>query len=429
MSGGISRVHIIQSFTAFVSKSFRSYFPLESPLMKGKFLMRSKLILIVSVLFILCIFQIADTLVPAWGAWSSVIETKHRQRITEFSYEAMKSAINERMDETSSIIVPEFMEEHFMYDLSAKRALIDLYKFVDEKKIQLPIFEDRVMKLDSEKSVSKDGPLICLGITTARRQNSPISYLIQGVSAILNRMNYKLHKDKVYIHVFNVDADPGNHEDIDLVRPLLPVTNVKAEIPVFSSTFKVHSLHHENMDYAMSLRILNKIGCQYPVMVEDDSVATVDWVEAILMAIDQLSRRPVKNDWLVVKFYTAREEYSDKYERGISEYDMGWNSVCNLINKEYILNVAEELESTTLNAVRNEDDSLFIIKDHTINKCAVRLHLKFLAFEPVIFQHTGIFSSVRARSLDKEAVTRWDMASKRFDGAGHPINFRREFWE
>jgi hypothetical protein len=392
--------------------------------MKTGFGIRWRLLLVVSMLLLLSFFQFADTLLPAVEVIRSA-RIKPSTRLTKYTPGAVIVALEDRISTTSSITAPDYMKEYFMYDITAKRALVDLYKHLIEHKVDFPIFEDR---LNSNSAREDDGPLICLAITTARRRYSPISYLVQAVSAILNRMNYKKYKDKVYVHVFNVDPDPEQHEDVDLIRTILPVTDVKAPIASIDGDFEIHSLHHENMDYALILRLLNSIGCQYPIMVEDDSLATLDWVESILLAIRQLSERETRNDWLVLKLYTARQEYSDKYERGVSEYDMGWNSVANMINREYLLNIADELETTTLDAVRHQDDSWFVIKDHTINKCAKRLNVSFLAFEPVIFQHTGIFSSVRERALDREAVNRWDMTSKRFDGAGYPIQFRRDYW-
>ena len=99
---------------------------------------------------------------------------------------------------------PKYLAKYFMYDLTAKEALFEMNAWLYENTCSLPLFEDR-LAADYKNTKS---PKICISVTSARRQGSPFSYVAQAVSSLVNRMNFKAHKEDVYIHVFNVDSEP-----------------------------------------------------------------------------------------------------------------------------------------------------------------------------------------------------------------------------
>jgi hypothetical protein len=341
-----------------------------------------------------------------------------------FNTGTIMSVLSEMKDETSRIQRPDYVEKFFMYDITAKQALIDLYEYFANNQVSLPLFEDRLVHGHGDKGE----PFICVAVPTMRRKNSPISYLIQSISALLNRMDYKNNKNRVYIHVFNVDPNPEEHFEVELIRPLVPVTVVKAPLDA-NGAFKPNFLHHENMDYSLIIKHLHQLGCKYPIIGEDDAIVTPNWVSSVMHAAEQLEHRPVKDDWMVTKLYITRDDYSKPYNRGIQEYDIGWNSVANMFNRKHMLEITKDMEATTLEAIKNQDDSKFLITDHSMNFSAKRLKLRFLSYEPVVFQHTGIFSAVRNRLIDRESVEHRDMQSRRFDGDQTPVVFDRTMWE
>lgn len=113
-------------------------------------------------------------------------------------------------------------EKSQMYDSSSKLALFDILNFVYTRRLPVPLFDDIVnLKQKTEE--------VCVSITTASRGKSPISYLIQTVTALLARMNYPRSRDNIRIQVFNVDREPGEHAEVNLIRHLLPVTDVKVD--------------------------------------------------------------------------------------------------------------------------------------------------------------------------------------------------------
>jgi hypothetical protein len=386
-----------------------------------------RLRIVLYVVFVLAIMQMFDTGSTTWRMRRTI--EKHRERIYEYSAPKIISALEDMISTLEFIEPPDYLEHYFMYDITAKRALIDLYRYIEDNNVPLPLFENKLEGFTEKTLPKKDGPLICISIATARRLTSSISYLIQMISALLNRMNYKKYKDDVYIHVFNVDNEPDEFKDIDLIKPLVPISNIKSKLEP-NWGFVPTRLHYEDMDNSLIIQKFHQLGCKYPVFVEDDALPTTDWVDSIMLAIKQLSERPNRDDWLLVKFYVAHEVYDDtNFKRGVSEYDMGWNSVANMINPKYMPFVIRELQFTTQISIEHRDQQLLVIKDHVMNRSARLLGLKQLAFEPVIFQHTGIFSSVRDRFIDKESVERWDMSAGRFDAEKKPIEFNRDLWD
>ena len=321
-----------------------------------------------------------------------------------------------------------YLKVHYLYDSSAKQALLDLTSWLNHQgKIRLPLFENRITVTASTKQ-SPD-PKICVSLASKRREGSPIAYLVQAVSALLNRMQWTVHKDIVYIHVFNVDNEPEKHLEVDLVKHLVPVTNLKVPIER-NGDFPIEQDYHESLDNAVILRNLYKIGCQYPILLEDDALATENWVESVLLAIEQLEgRKNSRRDWFVVKLFVARPSYPTPITKGVNPYDPTFNTVAVMISRKFMIHFAEALERTVSEAVANKDDKHHLPKDLLLNRLHAEEGLPLEAFEPVVFQHTGVYSSVGKRELDEAHATSWIMFSEYFESEGKPITFDSKMWE
>lgn len=326
---------------------------------------------------------------------------------------------------------PEHLQIYAMYDLTAKSALVDLKDWLYENKVKLPLFEN---KLDNP--ISSNSTKVCVFAATTRRTNSPFSYITQAISALLNRMDYARHKDDVYIHVFNVDANPEDHVEVQTIRNLVPVTNIKApyHIPFIPRKYQ------ENLDFALILRKISTMNCLYPIIIEDDGLPAENWVDKVFRAIDQLEKRhppvspkstslrsQIKPPWLAMKLFCARENPPATPPNGLTDYFQRWNSVAITLNPTMLIEIAERLEKNVFDA--DHDFSRSIAKDDDVAIYVEQKGYAGYCYEPVIFQHTGVYSSVVDRTSDKNAVNYWYMKSHFFESEGIPIRFNKTLWE
>ena len=322
---------------------------------------------------------------------------------------------------------PEHLQQYAMYDFTAKEALVDLKDWLYENRVKLPLFENKLTK--SNPNPTK----VCLFAATARRTNSPFSYIVQAISGILNRMDYAKHKDNVYIHVFNVDAHPDDHADVQTIRHLVPVTNIKAPYSIPNIPRK----YQENLDFALILRKITTMNCEYPIIIEDDALPAEHWVDSVLRAISQLEERHPRNNtaldpniskpWLAMKLYCAREVLPATPPTGLTDYFQRWNSVAITLNPTMLIEIAQQLEKNVQDA--KYDFGRPIAKDDDVAEYVAYKGYAGYCYEPVVFQHTGVYSSVVDRQTDKGAVNYWYMKSHYFESEGKPIVFNQTMWQ
>ena len=382
---------------------------------------------IVSSTFLVCAiwYTIYRPLVPGKGPGGAInLRSDHREGgLTRNEYIKAKSFIDTEISKSSSTRVPEFLEVYYQYDMSGKTALLDLLSYLYTNQIQLPLFEDRL----ASPTVNKPGPKICVSVVSARRPRSQFTYLLQTISGLLNRMNYKKYKDLVYIHVFNVDNQPSEHKETDITRPLLPTTDLKVPIET-EADFPVQTHYHENRDKAEIIRKMSGIGCEYPIVLADDALATNDWVDSVLLAIKQIESQSKGIEWFMVRLFTARSVYPFQKTAGLNDYDQEFGAVALLINPRYTEAFAEELDNVVKRTIKAKNHALHVPTDHMAERFSRDHGLKVWSFEPVIFQHTGAYSCVTNRPVNAGTVGQWFMSSKRFDADKQPIKFNRAFW-
>ena len=309
-------------------------------------------------------------------------------------------------------------EKSQTYDSSSKLALFDILNFVYTRRLPVPLFDDIVNLKQKTKKV-------CVTITTASRGKSPISYLIQTVTALLARMNYPRSRNNISIQVFNVDREPGQHREVNLIKHLVPVTDVKADWGDVG--YKLHGKQKENLDFIAILRILSASGCRNVALIEDDALADVNWLERVESAISELERRPA---WYIVKLFVARKmSFFTRVFPGITDFDQGFNTVAFLLNKEYMTRLADFFESHMRECLQKSDglNNNCTPKDLMLADFAKEEGLKVEAFEPVLFQHTGFYSSL---DISQEPTSKtWFMESANFESDGLPITFDPLGWE
>ena len=337
-----------------------------------------------------------------------VIQSNKEEKATQQANEALAEAEREAR-----------LAKFHMYADTAHEALEQIRAFANENGVRLPLFEDLTAK------PVKKSPKICVGIQTAARQASPINYVEQTVGALLARMS--LPADDVYIHVFNVQNVSVPHKDIETVADLVPVTRAKGKLPE-TLVVKMRPQFAEAHDHREAMRALKKIGCQYPILIEDDALPQEGWLDMVRMAINQLEERGT--DWFVVKLYVSHEP---GYERentdyvGITDYDQTFNGVAMMYNPLHMLNYGDALVHHTREVMAGRlDEKLYEFKDTYLNNYQKDTGMKVEAFEPPIFQHTGIYSSVNVRPLDKFD---WYMESREFVSQDLPILFNASMWQ
>ena len=355
--------------------------------------------------------------------------------LTKAQVEYTKEYIEKSRRKMSLIHFPSYLDEHVYYDLSAKQALIDLQQWLFEHKYTVPLFQDRFKSAPVAK-----GPKICVAITTAYRAHAPFTYLLQTISALLNRMNYAKYKDSVYIHVFNVDPEPKEYVEAQIASYFLPVTNLQEEMKsqakfgVELMGFPLPRKYQENLDNAQVFRRMNSLNCQYPIFIEDDALAKNDWMDSVEQAIRQMEEYEQKRttpDWFMLKLYCARESYlAETPPEGVNiTYFQRWNTVAMMINRDYVLQISDHLERKVRGALAEFNLTKPIAKDEDIDDWRNSTGLAGMCYEPVVFQHTGVFSSVETRHPDKKSVERWYMKSQYFTDKGKPVIFDKSHWE
>jgi hypothetical protein len=164
-------------------------------------------------------------------------------------------------------------------------------------------------------------------------------------------------------------------------------------------------------------------------LLEDDALATENWVELVNLLIDQLESRTNEKSWFIVKLYSAR--HSDQpppITRGLNSYDQGFNSVAVMMNPLHAIGFAQVLEQNVQNVVSKKNLNKLAHTDVLMQDFGPNRNLFSGSFDPVVFQHTGVYSSVMNRGLDKDAVELWYMSSKTFESEGVPIRFDPGSW-
>jgi hypothetical protein len=341
--------------------------------------------------------------------------TPDRTSISKQNFHDLMAKLMDSAVKVSNSVKPPGLEKFFDYDSSSKLAILDITRFMYQRNIPSPLFENVIAPFREYRPKKR----ICVTITTARRQNTPLSYLAQTVAALITRMKMQSSGSKVSIHVFNVDNEPEKHDDVDLIRHLVPVTSLKARRNVR------YPKQQESLDFTYLLRLLSASSCEYAILLEDDALADENWLDLVEYAISRLKRR----DWFVVKLYSARPEYLFAQRPGITNYDQGYNTVAMLLNKEYMTELADALDAHMNECLmRSIDSDKCSPKDIFIEDFAAMKRLKMQAFEPVIFQHTGVYSSVSKREISSRFTIDWGMESMSFKSEKVPIVFDPAKW-
>jgi hypothetical protein len=304
------------------------------------------------------------------------------------------------------------IEKFVSYDATAKQALSDLKKYIHSHSMELPLFRER----------GTPKPRICVGIQTTNRPRSPFSYVVQALTSLLVRMNYRQNKNDVHIHVFNMEKNPQEHKDIHLIEGLVPITHVHKELPGLHLRSSEARKGQEGLDHSVILHHFINEGCQYPILIEDDAIAAENWVDSVNQAIKELP-----TDWFIIKLFSSRwAPWVAPKRKGISNYNQRFSAVAYMINPNYMASFGDEMIDMIRRAHGKKPG--IAPKDVFMNDFAFQKHLEIKSFEPSIFQHTGIFTSV-GNAPAVRFFTDWYAQTPAFESEGRPIVFDPRQWD
>lgn len=299
-----------------------------------------------------------------------------------------------------SVLVEDHWAKFAAYNSSAESALLQLREFAHQRQLPLPLVA----------SPAKSS--VCVGVASARRKNSPIKYLRQTLMGLVSRMT---KSDNVYIHVFNVDRQPELHTDVDEIRDLFVVSDVKAKPAV-----RMDRKLQEGLDFADILTEMHSWGCPSVLFLEDDALAQEHWVERVHQAVAGAPKH-----WFATRLYVSNPLASRIVRPGLTDLDQGYNAVAVLFNRERLPSFVSAIRRAVDANFQTGDKRHFEAKDVFLTEYAAKVNATVQAFEPPIFQHTGIFSSIVKRSAFRIGSY---MQAPNFASEGVAIRFNPDDW-
>jgi len=281
-------------------------------------------------------------------------------------------------------------------------------------------------------------------------------YSIQTVASLLSRVKYfKNDNNKnIQISLLNVNSKSRQHEELPLMQDLLHIVNFTHDDNINWNSFFDYPKLKEMYDYAriMAYYHSNRTMCDNILLIEDDAIASHDWYEKIVKALDEIQSKTNKR-WLCLKLFTSFRFYdffihfqtlfqmifyvlfltliqvilfvkfSSRFikshffilfvntfliqvwlksthvsplDYGLHEYSLGFNAVANVYPREILQDLATFLGDYFKYVCDNFKKNNIIEmmpKDEYLNEFKKRFNLKEFILEPSVFQHVGLQSS------------------------------------
>lgn len=232
--------------------------------------------------------------------------------------------------------------------------------------------------------------------------NCSARYLSQTLASLVTRLS--THKDSVYIHVFNADSQPHLHTEALGMSDLFPGSTVRAQLPALSgAALNLTEVSRRKLLEGVGfVNILNEMQawkCPNYVLLEDDALAEQGWSSSVLAAAQQLRARKA---WLVTRLYTVRKYVPLFMPWGISDFDQGFNTVALLLNAQFLAPMAEQVRAAIDRVISTGSAKHFPAKDNfMVDRLTLLFKAPILSFEPPVFQHVGVFSSLESRNKEQ----------------------------
>ena len=186
----------------------------------------------------------------------------------------------------------ELIDRYNFYSKSSQNAINDLKKWMDKSERKTKLFN----KLNKNNS-------FCVAVVSKERLGYPnleANTIIPSIASLITRIKLK-HEDKVNIVVLNVDKNESR-SDLLLLSDLVQIVHI--ENPYSMTLFEnQHPKVREMSDHITILNWLYKRSCNYTLILEDDAIATYNWYEKTIDAINKLNS--YTSDWFSLKLFTG----------------------------------------------------------------------------------------------------------------------------
>jgi hypothetical protein len=142
---------------------------------------------------------------------------------------------------------------------------------------------------------------LCVSITSVARPGR--KYLSQTLAALLTRMPLRF-QDRIKLTLFNAELDPSDHHEALGLSDLVNIVNVRYEKNLDpSKSTDVRRFAKELLDYLYTTRETYAMGCRYNLLLEDDALASTNWMEDLEVTLRKLEES--KEPWLMMRLFST----------------------------------------------------------------------------------------------------------------------------
>lgn len=149
---------------------------------------------------------------------------------------------------------------------------------------------------------------LCVSFPTVSRQDSV--YLEQTVASLLTRTQL-VYQDEIQITAYNVDYPPSKHTQAKNLSDLIQVDDLSyldvdpdaGDIP--RSKIK----NKEILDYISVLEAEDKRDCQFYLVLEDDVLASQNWLKKVYEVMEMMEDKPIA----MVKLFSVHRRASSRW--------------------------------------------------------------------------------------------------------------------
>lgn len=161
-----------------------------------------------------------------------------------------------------------------MYARTALKSLEDYKGYIGDRG---PVF------------ANPDAKKLCVSIASVRREK--VKYLEQAVASLLTRTPLS-YQDRVQMTLYNLDVPASKHTAAKSLSPLIRVEDASylSVDPNAGEISRDKILTKEYLDYITILSEEEKRGCEHYLVLEDDCLASKNWVKTVMDIIQQVEK-------------------------------------------------------------------------------------------------------------------------------------------
>jgi hypothetical protein len=333
--------------------------------------------------------------------------------------------------------------------------------------------------------------VLCVGILSEERDSAQINYPFQTTISLLSRIKIK-YEDRVRIDLLNVDSFRSKHlrADLSLLRGLVNIVDLKVNVAK-SASYLFYRKLKEAADYANAFEYYarNRSECEFVLLLEDDTIASLNWYELLANALGQIVSNHDR-DWFCLKLFTSYRFYDwivhprtlFKYALtsgllalvsigafllvrnkkstsvwslallvanstlvifwlhsvsisplgyGIRQFSIGFNTVANVYPRMKLAMISNFMRNHVADYLSGVSKT-FEPKDILLNKFKRTLSFEEFIVEPAIFQHVGVQSSLSASKFNPNGI--WHIQYRPFQSYSFEkeysalIQFNVQYW-